>query len=379
LIVNARGNSRDDAALEEYRRKRDPARTPEPVPAPARARPARARPGRRRRTAGDIFVIQEHHATSLHWDLRLERDGVLASWAVPRGLPPDPDTNHLAVHTEDHPMEYADFSGEIPKGEYGGGAMTIWDRGTYETEKWSDREVKVVLHGEREASKGRFVLFQTDGKNWMIHRMDGPVRPGWRPLPGAIAPMLAVPGRLPSARDDAAWCYELDLPGVRALVEVSGGRVRVFNGRGEELTPSLPDLRGLGETLGATQVLVDGGLVAFDASGHPALERMQARLRLRSADARAAARRNPAVFLAFDVLHLDGRPTLSEPYSRRRELLEELGIDGPAWKTSPSYPGGGTAVRAAAREQSLPGIIAKRADSPYRPGDRSRDWRAVKA
>ena len=129
--------------LTEYRRKRDATKTPEPVPAGA------PEPGR-----GDSFVIQQHHARSLHWDLRLERDGVLVSWAVPRGLPRDPARNHLAVHTEDHPIEYLDFSGEIPAGEYGGGRMTIYDRGTYVTEKWRDREVIVVLSGDRRSPAG---------------------------------------------------------------------------------------------------------------------------------------------------------------------------------------------------------------------------------
>ena len=124
--------------LEEYRRKRDAARTPEPIP---EADPA---PG-----TDDRFVVQEHHARSLHWDVRLERDGVLASWAVPKGLPTEPDTVRLAVRTEDHPIEYLEFSGEIPAGEYGGGRMTIWDTGTYETEKWNPREVIVRLRGRR--------------------------------------------------------------------------------------------------------------------------------------------------------------------------------------------------------------------------------------
>jgi bifunctional non-homologous end joining protein LigD len=356
-----------EGALGEYRRKRDAARTPEPVPkASARSK---------RRSGGTRFVIQEHHATSLHWDVRLERDGVLVSFAVPRGLPPDPHVNHLAVHTEDHPMEYADFSGEIPKGEYGGGTMTIWDRGTYETEKWTDREVKVVLTGERVS--GRFVFFQADGKNWMVHRMDEPVRPGWRPLPGALAPMLTVPGRMPPSASGDEWSYELDVPGVRALVEVSGGRVRVFSAQGESLTRALPDLRGLGEEFGLTLVLLDGVLVAFSGEGRPAPEKM--RERLRAADARAASRRTAALFLASDVLHLDGDPTLALGHRERRDLLDGLALDGRAWKPSPSYPGDGPAVRAAAREQGLPGIVAKRSTSPYRPGERSKDWRAIKA
>src|SRR3979409_1655564 len=136
--------------LAEYEAKRDFKKTPEPgakVP--------------RKETKAPRFVVQEHHARRLHWDFRLERDGVLVSWAVPKGLPMDPKTNHLAVHTEDHPIEYAQFAGEIPKGEYGGGKVMIWDRGTYECEKWSDREVMVVLHGNR--ANGKYVLFKTRG------------------------------------------------------------------------------------------------------------------------------------------------------------------------------------------------------------------------
>src|SRR5512139_1165511 len=163
--------------LAAYRRRRDAAATPEPVPPEGPVRTGN----------DDTFVVQEHHARRLHWDLRLERGGVLVSWAVPKGLPADPRRNHLAVHTEDHPLEYADFAGEIPKGEYGAGTMTIWDRGTYETEKWSDREVKVVLHGSR--ARGRYVLFRTDGRNWMIHRMDPPADPDARPLPYGLAAM----------------------------------------------------------------------------------------------------------------------------------------------------------------------------------------------
>ncbi|WP_230465816.1 DNA polymerase ligase N-terminal domain-containing protein [[Actinomadura] parvosata] len=172
--------------LSKYRSKRDPNRTPEPVP---------DTPSPDGTSDGRAFVIQEHHARSLHWDLRLERDGVLVSWAVPKGLPADPDTNHLAVHTEDHPMEYLTFHGEIPKGEYGGGTMTVWDTGTYETEKWSDREVKVVLRGER--ASGRFVLFRTRGKNWMIHRMGAPVRDPFPPLTPMLPTDRTRPRRTP--------------------------------------------------------------------------------------------------------------------------------------------------------------------------------------
>jgi bifunctional non-homologous end joining protein LigD len=368
----ARNRDTGTGGLTEYRRKRNPKRTPEPVPAEADDTTGGPDGG-----PGDTFVIQEHHATSLHWDLRLERDGVLVSWAVPRGLPPTPDTNHLAVHTEDHPMEYAEFSGEIPKGEYGGGSMTIWDRGSYSCEKWSDREVKVVLRGER--VQGRFVLFQTDGKNWMVHRMDGPVRPDWQPLPTGMRPMLAVPGRMPSAREDDAWSYEFDWPGFRVLVAVDGGRVRVVSAEGADVTSALPELRALGEQLGLTQVLLDGVLVAFDPSGRPDPARVRSRIGVSGAEARSLSRRIPAVLLAADVLHLDGRSVLTLPYRERREHLDDLGLDGPAWKIAPSFAGGGAAIRAAAREQRLTGLLAKRSNSVYRPGRESPDWRAVRA
>ena len=146
--------------LEAYRAKRDFEATPEPTGESAEPR-------------GELrFVVQEHSARAMHWDLRLEHDGVLASWAVPRGIPPDPKRNHLAVRTEDHPLEYLDFHGEIPAGSYGAGTMRIFDRGTYELHKFRDDEVMVTFHGER--VRGRYVLFRTGGKNWMIHRMDPP-------------------------------------------------------------------------------------------------------------------------------------------------------------------------------------------------------------
>jgi bifunctional non-homologous end joining protein LigD len=366
----ARQAGTDGGRLGEYRRRRNPARTPEPVP----AEPDSTVPSSDDR----IFVIQEHHATSLHWDLRLERDGVLVSWAVPRGLPPDPAINHLAVHTEDHPMEYARFSGRIPEGEYGGGTMTIWDRGTYRTEKWDDREVKVVLDGER--TQGRFVLFHTDGRNWMAHRMDAPVRPDWRRLPTGVRPMFAKPGRMPAANTDTSWYYEFDWPGYRALVAVDGGRVRVSSAEGADLSSSLPELRSLGETLGLTQVLLDGVLVAFDQSGQPSPDRIRARIGVTGAPARSLSRRQPVVLLLCDLLHLDGTSLLEQTYLDRRGRLAELGLDGAAWQVSPSFgPGGGAAVRKAAREQGLGGILAKRPHSRYRPGAESGDWRAIRA
>jgi bifunctional non-homologous end joining protein LigD len=357
--------------LSTYRRKRDAARTPEPVPAPSRSK------RRTKRGNDDTFVIQEHHATALHWDFRLERDGVLVSWAVPKGLPLDPATNHLAVHTEDHPMEYADFAGEIPAGEYGGGSVTIWDRGTYECEKWDEREVKVVLHGERVS--GRYVLFKTGkrDRDWMMHRMDPPPV-GHEPMPSLVRPMLAVL-RTELPREDDAYGYEFKWDGVRAVVYVHGGRPRVLSRNDRDVTGSYPELRAMAEALGSREVVLDGEIVAFDEQGRPSFGTLQTRMHVTgAASVRRLAASTPVTFLAFDVLHLDGRSLLDVPYTERRALLERLNLSGPSWQTPPWFPGGGDAVLAASKEQGLEGVIAKRLDSRYYAGKRSDCWLKVK-
>jgi len=322
--------------LDAYRRKRDAKRTPEPVPSGS---PAPSR--------GDTFVVQQHHARSLHWDLRLERDGVLVSWAVPRGIPRDPDRNHLAVHTEDHPMEYATFHGEIPAGEYGAGRMTIYDRGTYATEKWRDDEVIVVFDGAKVS--GRYVLFRTGGKrgnDWMIHRMD-PLPAGWTRMPEGLSPAEATPAkRLPA--DDGAYAFELHWPGQRAFAAVSGGRLDLRADGTREITSEYPALRAMAESLAPTECLLDGVVVAFH--------------------------RVP-VYMAFDLLWHNGESTVDEPYAARRERLLALELAGTHWQTPPHFAGGGAFARDTAREQGLPGVIAKRLDAPYGAGD----WRAIPA
>ena len=245
------------AKLERYRAKRDFAATPEPSGDEAVAPVAGGRPR---------FAVQEHHARRLHWDLRLERDGVLASWAVPKGIPHDPSVNHLAVRTEDHPLMYLEFEGEIPKGSYGAGTMSVWDHGTYDTLKWESYEVQVVLHGER--VQGRYVLFRTKDDQWMIHRMDPPQDPDRRPLPEGMKPMLATPGPLPG--DEAAYGFEILWDGL-AGASLRRGRTGA-TGRGdgvEDLGDTFPEVRPLGEALGATQAVLDGELVALGDGGRP--------------------------------------------------------------------------------------------------------------
>ena len=351
--------------LATYENKRDFAKTAEPTGA------RRRRP----RTKAPRFVVQEHHARALHWDFRLERDGVLVSWAVPKGLPLDPKTNHLAVHTEDHPLDYFDFEGEIPKGEYGGGMVHLWDQGTYEVEKWEDREVKVVLHGKRVA--GRYVLFQTRGKNWMMHRMDPPPEPDWQPLPETLVPMLASTAtELP--RDDGKWAYEFKWDGVRAIVFVDGGRARAQSRNLLDITASYPELADLGEALGSRHVVLDGELVAFDEKGRSDFGLLQQRMKLTGAAVRRLMQEVPVVYLVFDLLHLDGHSMTALPYAERREILESLGLSGPSWQVPPHFVGDGEAVQAASLQQGFEGVMAKRLDSGYLPGKRTDAWRKIK-
>lgn len=356
-----------DDKLETYRSKRSARRTPEPVPAPQR------REGSPSRT-GNSFVIQEHHARALHWDFRLERDGVLVSWSVPKGIPLSHRQNRLAVQTEDHPLDYATFEGRIPAGEYGGGSVTIWDRGHYECEKWDEDEIIVVLHGDK--VEGRYVLFRTDGKNWMLHRMD-PTPSSFGPLPTLVRPMLAVPGALPT--DDERWGYEFKWDGVRAVAYVEGGRVRLLTRNEKEATHNYPEIRGLGEQLGSRPAVLDGEIVAFDENGHPSFSRLQPRMHIADATrARRLAESTPVEYLIFDVMHVDGRDTVELSYRDRRRLLDSLDLNGAHWNVPPWYEGGGADVLRASQEQSLEGVVAKRLSSTYQPGKRSPDWRKVK-
>ncbi|HET7488067.1 MAG TPA: DNA polymerase ligase N-terminal domain-containing protein [Acidimicrobiales bacterium] len=342
----------EEEALARYRAKRDFARTPEPSgdeEAPAGA-------GR--------FVVQEHHATSMHWDLRLERDGVLVSWAVPKGIPPDPRVDHLAVHTEDHPLLYLDFEGDIPKGEYGGGRMRVWDRGTYTCQKWEDAEVMVTLAGER--ARGRYVLIRTGGDQWLLHRQDPAEDPTRERMPATLRPGPMTEGPLPE--DPDAWSFEPTLGGHRVVVSSEGGRARVVDGAGDDLTSRLPELRDLGRALGAVSTALEGEVVVTGADGRPDAGALARRLEARGdAAARRLATRSPAAFLAADVVWLEGHDTTPLPFRQRRLLLERLEVAGPAWRTTPSAPGEGTTLLAAATDQGLAGVVARRLDGPRTP------------
>ncbi len=356
--------------LDRYQAKRDFESTPEPAGA-AHGQSTDAAPR---------FVVQEHDATRLHWDLRLEHDGVLASWAIPNGIPPDRSENRLAVHTEDHPLEYLEFAGEIPKGQYGAGTMTIWDRGTYDLHKWEERKVEVTFHGEQ--LQGRYGLFaigrdESSRNDWMIHRMDPPSDPNRAPMPERIVPMLARAGELPA--DEREWSFEVKWDGVRAIAYVKPGRLRLESRNLNEITDHYPEIRGLLADLGMREVVLDGEIVAFDDEGRPSFERLQRRMHVTSPNAiRRLAASTPVVYAMFDLLYLDGHSLMGLPYRERRSRLEGLGLGGRAWRVPGAHPGRGAALLAATGTQGLEGVVAKRLDSRYEPGRRPGTWLKVK-
>ena len=351
--------ARTGRKLAQYQSMRDFDATPEPAGVVAEG-PDRCR-----------FVIQQHDATRLHWDLRLEHDGVLASWALPRGLPWSPKTNHLAVHTEDHPMEYLEFSGDIPEGSYGAGSMFIWDTGTYDAEKFDDGKVIVVLHGSR--ARGKYALFQTRGRDWMIHRMDPPEDPTREELPDHMPLLGAVPGLLPRG---AGWAFEVLWQGCRALVTSSGGVVTISDAAGNDVSASFPEVRRIGRAIGSPEVILDGVIMSPDGD-----QSWVARRQRVSSDSaiRRLARDHPLALMAFDLLWLDGHPTVERPWRERRSRLEELRLAADAWQAPAAHLGDGAALLEAAQAQGLPGLVAKRVAAPYAADAKRPPWVRVDA
>jgi bifunctional non-homologous end joining protein LigD len=355
--------------LETYRSKRDFGATSEPAGATGAD------------ADGHRFVVQEHHATRLHWDLRLEHDGVLASWAIPNGIPADPKENRLAVRTEDHPLEYLDFHGEIPKGQYGAGTMTIWDQGTFDIHKWEDRKVEVTFQGER--LNGRYGLFPIgrpgDSKDdWMIHRMDPPADPDREPMLERVVPMMARPSTM-LPRNQRPWSFEIKWDGVRAIAYVHPGRLRLESRNLNEITDAYPEVRGLVGVLGMHEAVLDGEIVAFDDAGRPSFERLQRRMHVTSPTAiRRLMSSTPVIYAIFDLLYLDGHSLMDLPYRERRQRLESLELVGPGWRVPAAHVGDGKQLLDATAKQGLEGVVAKRLDSRYEPGRRSGAWLKIK-
>jgi bifunctional non-homologous end joining protein LigD len=341
------------ARLREYERKRTKGTTPEPF-------------GGRRRRGEPIFVVQRHDARRLHYDFRLERGGALASWAVPKGIPLEPGQRHLAVHVEDHPLDYATFEGEIPAGQYGAGTVEIWDRGTYElVEEKRDGGMTVRLAGERLRGLWALVPAKLDGdeKNWLLVRKRDETTAKARPR-GEYAPMLAtladaVPG-------GPGWVYEVKWDGYRALATVTGGEVTLTSRRGNDLSERFAVLaRALERGVRTPDCVLDGEVCALDEQGRSSFSVMQ-------------QGSGPLVYYAFDVLEVDGKPVIDLPLTeRRRRLAALLDRRGDTVRLSEVFDDG-DALFAAAKEQGLEGVIAKKADSRYQPGRRTGDWLKVK-
>ncbi|WP_448720770.1 ATP-dependent DNA ligase [Microbacterium natoriense] len=381
---------RDDQLLDAYRSKRDAERTPEPMP--ERAAPSSAGETRR-------FVIQEHHARRLHYDLRIEDRGVLVSWAVPKGVPETSGRNHLAVMTEPHPMEYLTFAGTIPAGEYGAGEMTVWDTGVVELEKWRDDEVIGTFAGREGGPLGsaRLALIRTEGEgeksSWLLHRMkDGSDRHQRRahpkPSPASassaeptLSPMLAENGTPARAKSlNAKPWVEVKWDGIRAIGTWANGRMLLHARSGTDITARYPELTADGAPhLPADEAVIDGEIVAFDDRGRPSFSRLQNRMHLtKPREIEREVVRTPVVYIAFDLLRLNGHDLTGLPLEQRRSLLEDVtaGLDAPV-QTPPVFDDVDAAL-AASSEFGLEGVVVKDRSSRYRPGQRSPAWVKLK-
>ncbi len=421
--------------LDEYRRKRDFARTPEPAPTPGATdddRPA-PRDGGTAPVGRHRFVVQKHRATRLHYDLRLEVDGVLVSWAVPKGPSLDPGVRRMAVHVEDHPLEYFDFEGVIPAGQYGGGDVTVWDWGTWEPESATPNpraaveagELKFVLQGEK--LRGRFVLVRThprpgpapapgEQEQWLlIHKRDEQAVDGWEaadhprsvrsgrtndevradipaiwiseaplaqaqidlgaamaaPLPRFVEPMAAT--LADAAFDDPQWLFEVKWDGYRLEAVVADGTVRLFTRNGNDGADYAGSLLDPPDWIHAREAVLDGELVALDEAGRPDFG-----LLAEGMTARRAGLAAPLVYQVFDLLYLDGRSLLDVPLQERKKLLRLVLSDGPSVRYAGHVEAEGRAFLAAAHEQGLEGIVAKHRGSRYEPGRRAATWLKVK-
>lgn len=343
------------AGLGEYKRKRDRKQTPEPFG------------GRRKRAKAPIFVVQRHDARRLHYDFRLERDGVLASWAVPKGAPLETGQRNLAVHVEDHPLEYATFAGEIPTGQYGAGTVEIWDSGTYElVEEKPNGGLTVRLEGKRLQGLWTLVPAHLSGeeKNWLLIRKQDDSAPAVAAKQGEYAPMLAtLAADVPTGR---GWEYEVKWDGFRALAYLTGGEARLVSRNKNDLTGRFADVaKALPGAVKTPDCVLDGEVCALDADGRASFSAMQ-------------QGSGTIVYYVFDLLELEGRALVDLPLEERRaELAKLLDRRHGTVRLSEAFDDG-AALLEAAREQGLEGVIAKKSGSRYEAGKRSRNWLKVK-
>jgi bifunctional non-homologous end joining protein LigD len=353
-----------DPNLAEYLRKRTfgPQGTPEPPPR------------RPKRPKGNAFVIQKHRATRLHYDLRLERHGAMPSWAVPRGLPIARNDRRLAVHTEDHPIEYASFAGTIPEGHYGAGEVRIFDDGTYDLVEWDDTKVGFVLHGRRYPGlEYHLVKTRTDWLVFLASHQEAPLIAS----PGAFVPMLAEPGGKPF--DGKDWWFEPKMDGIRALATMTTGETRLQTRNGRDVSDAYPELHMIHELVNQVNAVIDGEIVAFDADGRPSFETLQQRMNLKNErEIKRMSKQIPVTLVAFDLLWLDGEDVTGLPLEERRELLEGVVETDERLDVVAHVEGEGKAFVEAARKLRLEGVVAKKKGSRYEPGRRTPNWRKIK-
>ncbi len=343
--------------LSEYERKRDFSKTSEPAPIPDDG-------------SGNRFVIQRHHASHLHYDLRLEKDGVLLSWAVPRGMPPLPGVKRLAVQTEDHPLKYLTFEGEIPKGEYGGGMMWIFGNGRYEITKEKKNGFYFRLSGSLINAEYRMHLMKD--KEWLLERVD---TPQLNLLSGFTNPMLAESMKKPPKGD---FLYEVKWDGIRAIFLLNEGELTIYSRNGNVITDKFPELNIPQEAFRVNNGIFDGEIVCLDNEGKADFKKVIKRLMTkRTVDIEYNTKRSPAYVYLFDCLYLDGRSLLKDPMVRRRMWLEDSVRVGNNYRISETVEDG-EALFDAAKSLGVEGIMAKDPMGKYFPGKRSETWYKVK-
>ncbi|HET9722293.1 MAG TPA: non-homologous end-joining DNA ligase, partial [Actinomycetota bacterium] len=352
-----------DPNLGEYLRKRTfgPEGTTEPPPGEARGE-------------GDSFVIHKHRATRLHYDVRLERDGALPSWAVPRGLPTQPGDKRLAVRTEDHPLEYGSFQGTIPEGHYGAGEVRIFDDGWYEPLEWTDTKVTFRLQGRRYPGlEFHFVKTRTDWLAFLGSKQTGPLISS----PPSFAPMLAEGGW--KAFDDDRWWFEPKFDGIRSMTYMATDATRLVTRRGRDVSGQYPELHMVHELVNQVNAVIDAEIVAFDDDGRNSFEALQQRMNLlNEREIKRAAQKVPVAMVAFDLLWLDGNDVTGLSLQERRDLLVSVVEEDERLQLITHVESSGTAFAQTATSLELEGVVAKRKGSRYLPGRRSPDWRKIK-
>lgn len=344
--------------LETYAKKRDFEKTPEPT-------------GRIIEPGGNNFVVHRHHASHLHYDLRLEKDGVLRSWAVPRGLPPHPGTKRLAVQTEDHPMQYLTFDGAIPKGQYGAGEMWIYALGKYQVTK--DKKDGFYFRLSSKEVTGEYRIHKMKNKEWLLERVD---EPQVNYLRQNIEPMLSDAIEKPPIGDK--YIYEVKWDGIRAMISLEDGQVKIRTRNQHDVTAQFPELLIPDKAFRANTALFDAEIVCLDKTGKPSFKTVISRtMASGETNIQKLSKTNPVNCYVFDCLYLDGRPLVNEPLLRRKEWLKDAIKHDTPYRVS-EFIEDGESLFEAAREHSLEGIMAKIKDSKYYPGRRNDCWVKVK-